>query len=174
MRHFSNTIPGGERPKTIASPDECRRSRVRTRLAAGGNRIRTTGSARPPSEPWRLDLLRPRIFRCRYSAVRVPRSSGVPVVGEGPMVRIHFPPAASRVRTRPLWAGVWDQTRPGRVRREVVRKRASPSRPRRTVELRPIFDGLHEFAINSTKPVTANDIAQTGRHVRELTKIGES
>ena len=44
--------------------------------------------------------MHPRIFRCRYSAVRVPRSSGVPVVGEGPMVRIRFPPALSQLRTR--------------------------------------------------------------------------
>jgi hypothetical protein len=50
---------------------------------------------RRPSAPWRLDLLHPRIFRCRYSAVRVPRSSGVPVVRQGPMVRIQFSPAGS-------------------------------------------------------------------------------
>ena len=40
-------------------------------------------------------------------------------------------------------------------------------------ELRAIFDGLHELAGNPTKPVTSDDIAQTRRNVRELTKIGE-
>jgi hypothetical protein len=40
-------------------------------------------------------------------------------------------------------------------------------------ELRAIFDGLHELAGNSTKPVTADDIAQTRRNIRELTKVGE-
>jgi hypothetical protein len=41
------------------------------------------------------------------------------------------------------------------------------------LELRAIFDGLYELAGNPTKPVTANDIVQTRRHVRELTKVGE-
>ena len=50
---------------------------------------------------------------------------------------------------------------------------AGLSRPRRTVELRAIFDGLYELAGNPTKPVTADDIVQTRRHVRELTKVGE-
>jgi hypothetical protein len=36
-------------------------------------------------------------------------------------------------------------------------------------ELRAIFDGLYELAGNSTKPVTADDIAQTRRKIRELT-----
>jgi len=36
-----------------------------------------------------------------------------------------------------------------------------------------VFDGLHEFAGNPTKPVTPDDIAQTRRHIRELTKVGE-
>jgi hypothetical protein len=40
-------------------------------------------------------------------------------------------------------------------------------------ELRAIFDGLHELAGNHTKPVTADDIAQTRRNIRELTKVGE-
>ena len=40
-------------------------------------------------------------------------------------------------------------------------------------ELRAIFDGLHELAGNMTKPVTADDIAQTRRNIRELTKVGE-
>jgi hypothetical protein len=40
-------------------------------------------------------------------------------------------------------------------------------------ELRAIFDGLHELAGNPTKPVTMDDIGQTRRHVRELTKVGE-
>jgi hypothetical protein len=40
-------------------------------------------------------------------------------------------------------------------------------------ELRAIFDGLYELAGNPTKPVTADDIVQTRRHVRELTKVGE-
>ena len=40
-------------------------------------------------------------------------------------------------------------------------------------ELRAIFDGLHELSGNPTKPMTADDIVQTRRHVRELTKIGE-
>jgi hypothetical protein len=40
-------------------------------------------------------------------------------------------------------------------------------------ELRAIFDGLYELAGNPTKPVTADDIAQTRRHIRELTKVGE-
>jgi len=40
-------------------------------------------------------------------------------------------------------------------------------------ELRAIFDGLHELAGNPTKPVTADDIAQTRRNIRELTKVGE-
>jgi hypothetical protein len=40
-------------------------------------------------------------------------------------------------------------------------------------ELRAIFDGLYELAGNLAKRVTADDIAQTRRHVRELTKVGE-
>ena len=40
-------------------------------------------------------------------------------------------------------------------------------------ELRAIFDGLYELAGNPAKPVTADDIAQTRRSVRELTKVGE-
>jgi hypothetical protein len=40
-------------------------------------------------------------------------------------------------------------------------------------ELRAMFDGLYELAGNPTKPVTADDIAQTRRHIRELTKVGE-
>ena len=40
-------------------------------------------------------------------------------------------------------------------------------------ELRAIFDGLHELAGNPIKPVTADDIAQTRRTIRELTKVGE-
>ena len=40
-------------------------------------------------------------------------------------------------------------------------------------ELREIFDGLYELAGNPTKPVTADDIAQTRRNIRELTKVGE-
>jgi hypothetical protein len=40
-------------------------------------------------------------------------------------------------------------------------------------ELRAIFDGLYELAGNPTKPETADDIAQTRRHIRELTKVGE-
>jgi hypothetical protein len=42
--------PGARGPKTIAFPDECRRGRVRTRLAAGGRWIRTSGSA-PAATP---------------------------------------------------------------------------------------------------------------------------
>jgi hypothetical protein len=34
-------------------------------------------------------------------------------------------------------------------------------------ELRAIFDGLYELAGNPTKPVTADDIVQARRHVRE-------
>jgi hypothetical protein len=40
-------------------------------------------------------------------------------------------------------------------------------------ELRAIFDGLYELANNPTKPVTADDVAQTRRNIRELTKVGE-
>jgi len=40
-------------------------------------------------------------------------------------------------------------------------------------ELRATFDGFYELAGNPTKPMTADDIAQTRRNVRELTKIGE-
>jgi hypothetical protein len=40
-------------------------------------------------------------------------------------------------------------------------------------ELRAIFDGLHELAGNPTKPMMADDIAQTRRNIRELTKVGE-
>jgi hypothetical protein len=40
-------------------------------------------------------------------------------------------------------------------------------------ELRAIFDGLYELAGNPTKPVTVDDIAQTRRNIRELTKVGE-
>jgi hypothetical protein len=40
-------------------------------------------------------------------------------------------------------------------------------------ELRAIFDGLYELACNPTKPMTADDIAQTRRNIRELTKAGE-
>jgi hypothetical protein len=39
-------------------------------------------------------------------------------------------------------------------------------------ELRAIFDGLYEFAGNPTKPVTSDDIVQTRRNIRELTKVG--
>jgi hypothetical protein len=35
------------------------------------------------------------------------------------------------------------------------------------------FASLHELAGNPTKPVTADDIAQTRRNIRELTKVGE-
>ena len=40
-------------------------------------------------------------------------------------------------------------------------------------EMRAIFDGLHELAGNPAKPVSADDIPQTRRNIRELTKIGE-
>jgi hypothetical protein len=40
-------------------------------------------------------------------------------------------------------------------------------------ELRAIFDGLHELAGNPTKPVTPDDVSQTRRNIRELTKVGE-
>ncbi len=39
-------------------------------------------------------------------------------------------------------------------------------------ELRAIFDGLYELAGNPTKPGTADDVAQTRRNIRELTKVG--
>jgi hypothetical protein len=54
---------------------------------------------------------------------------------------------------------------------------ALPERAHRALdvlsELRAIFDGLYELAGNPTKPVTADDVAQTRRHIRELTKVGE-
>ena len=40
-------------------------------------------------------------------------------------------------------------------------------------ELGAIFKGLYELACNPTKPMTADDIAQTYRSIRELTKVGE-
>lgn len=40
-------------------------------------------------------------------------------------------------------------------------------------ELHAIFDGLHELAGDPTKPVTADDISQTRRNIRELTRVGE-
>jgi hypothetical protein len=40
-------------------------------------------------------------------------------------------------------------------------------------ELRAIFDGLHELAGNPAKPVAADDIAETRRNIRALTKVGE-
>src|SRR6267378_60902 len=40
-------------------------------------------------------------------------------------------------------------------------------------QLRAIFDGLYELAGNPAEPVTADDIAQTRRHIGELTKVGE-
>lgn len=40
-------------------------------------------------------------------------------------------------------------------------------------ELRAIFDGLHELAGNPAKPASPDDVAQTRRNVRELTRIGE-
>jgi hypothetical protein len=40
-------------------------------------------------------------------------------------------------------------------------------------ELRAIFDGLCELAGDPRKPVTTDDIAQTRRNLRELTKVGE-
>ena len=40
-------------------------------------------------------------------------------------------------------------------------------------ELRAIFDGLHELVGNPTKPVTPDDVSQTRRDIRELTKVGE-
>ena len=52
-----------------------------------------------------------------------------------------------------------------------------PERARRALdalsELHAIFDGLHELAGNPSKPVTADDISQTRRNVRELTRVGE-
>lgn len=40
-------------------------------------------------------------------------------------------------------------------------------------EMRAIFDGLHKLAGNPAKPVSPDDIPQTRRNIRELTKIGE-
>ena len=40
-------------------------------------------------------------------------------------------------------------------------------------ELHAIFDGLHELAGNPTKSATEDDISQTCRNVRELTRVGE-
>jgi hypothetical protein len=40
-------------------------------------------------------------------------------------------------------------------------------------ELRAVFDGLCELAGNPTKPVAADDMAQSRRSIRELTKVGE-
>jgi len=40
-------------------------------------------------------------------------------------------------------------------------------------ELCGIFDRLYEPAGNPTKPMMADDIAQTRRNVRELTKVDE-
>jgi hypothetical protein len=40
-------------------------------------------------------------------------------------------------------------------------------------ELRAIFDGLCELASNPTKPVTADDIAQTRRNIGELPRVAE-
>ncbi len=40
-------------------------------------------------------------------------------------------------------------------------------------ELHAIFDGLHELAGSPLKPVTADDISQTRRNVRVLTRVGE-
>lgn len=52
-----------------------------------------------------------------------------------------------------------------------------PERAHRAIEtlseLRAIFDGLHELASNPAKPVTAKDIAEARRNVRELTNVGE-
>lgn len=52
-----------------------------------------------------------------------------------------------------------------------------PERAHRAIntlsELRAIFDGLNELAGNSAKPVAADEIAQTRRNIRELTKAGE-
>jgi phage terminase large subunit-like protein len=39
-------------------------------------------------------------------------------------------------------------------------------------ELRAIYDGLHELAGNTTKPVTSDDVVQTRRNIREQTKVG--
>jgi hypothetical protein len=52
-----------------------------------------------------------------------------------------------------------------------------PERAHRAVDilsdLRVIFDGLYELAGNPTKPVTADDIAQTRRNIGELTRVAE-
>jgi len=40
-------------------------------------------------------------------------------------------------------------------------------------EMRAIFDGLHELTCNPAKPASADDIPQTRRNIREMTKIGE-
>jgi hypothetical protein len=52
-----------------------------------------------------------------------------------------------------------------------------PERAHRAIEtlseLRGIFDGLHELVGNPAKPASLDDIRQTHRNVRELTKIGE-
>jgi hypothetical protein len=40
-------------------------------------------------------------------------------------------------------------------------------------ELRAIFDGLYKLAGDPSKRVTADDIAQTRRNLRESTKVGE-
>ena len=50
--------------------------------ALEGDGFEPSGPRRRPSAFWRLDLLHPRIFRCRYSAMRMPRSSKVPVARE--------------------------------------------------------------------------------------------
>ena len=51
-----------------------------------------------------------------------------------------------------------------------------PERAHRAVDilsdLRVIFDGLYELAGNPTKPVTADDIAQARRNIRELNEGG--
>jgi hypothetical protein len=68
----------------------------------------------------------------------------------------------------------------GRLRRGLIGKEQSlelPERAHRALdtlsELRAIFDGLYELAGNPTKPVTADDIVQTRRNIREPTKVGE-
>src|SRR5580693_8158027 len=77
------------RTNTAWAANNDRRSQVRRRLAAGGRWIRTIGTAYETNLLATPFGLRNFAFRNKNPALSC----------QGPMVRIHFPPPASHVRT---------------------------------------------------------------------------
>ena len=108
---LANTVPHVQRESAFHKPQDwfgpgisldprssnfpCWRDRRRVRPASN----RTIGPAKVATGGLAVQSLAPANFQVPLFGMRVPRSSGVPVVGEGPMVRIRLPPAVSQVRT---------------------------------------------------------------------------